>query len=203
MEGKRGNPAPSVLETGRKSLAVSRDVRGDSSAARLPGVRESCGSYRVCEVARPATPHRGAIPSRGVRRARRHGTQLPVGRRVAKRASWKFQLPPVGPRARRFASSRSERVRRAGSSRQWVGVDAHDLCTFPGLCTLPLLPGVLREFLRREALRDEGWFTAYGRLHASAVVSQLVRGALRVRLRNFPLRGVIIQNFWSQLADSG
>src|SRR5690349_9913435 len=68
-------------------------------------------------------------------------------------------------------------------------MDADAVCTVPGICADAFLPGLFREFLRWETLRDEGRVAADGILHVAAVLPELVPTALSVRLRNIPLRG--------------
>jgi hypothetical protein len=59
---------------------------------------------------------------------------------------------------------------------------------FSRLPAIFVLSRILREFLRREAFRDEGRFAAHGGVHAAAVVSQLVPASLSLRVRDVSRR---------------
>src|SRR5216683_3124704 len=98
----------------------------------------------------------------------------------------------MGPGSRGIVSRQQQRFRRCRSHRKWLGMDAHAVCAFFRLPGILVLSRIFREFLRWEALRDEGWFTAHGRLHVAAVVPQLVPAALPVRVRHISLRRTLI-----------
>src|SRR5882762_8859782 len=74
-----------------------------------------------------------------------------------------------------------------------MGVDADRVRVFSGIHFDALLSGLLREFLRRQALCDEGRLAADRCLHAATIVPKLVSAALPVRLRNVPLRRGLIK----------
>src|SRR6266850_2356059 len=59
---------------------------------------------------------------------------------------------------------------------------------FPRVPTIFFLSWLLRELFRCTTFRDERRLAAHGRVHAAAVVSQLVPAALSVHLCSVPLR---------------
>ncbi len=86
------------------------------------------------------------------------------------------------------ASRRTERVRRPRDARQRLGVDPHALRAVPGVHPISVLSRLLGGLLRWPPLRHEGSIPAHRGVHAAAIVSQLVPGALRLHLCRIPLR---------------
>src|ERR1700676_1319638 len=70
-----------------------------------------------------------------------------------------------------------------------MGMDVHAIWSAAGIPAISLLPRLLCGFFRREAFCNEGRIATHGRLHAAAIIPQLVPAALPVRVRHFPLRG--------------
>src|SRR5260370_22152789 len=69
-----------------------------------------------------------------------------------------------------------------------MGVDFLSLRAVPRISSLRLLSRLLREFLRWQALRNQGRFRAQCSLLPAPLLPQLVSTALPIRLRRIPLR---------------
>lgn len=70
-------------------------------------------------------------------------------------------------------------------------MDQNAVCAVSWIRADALLPRLFREFLRWEALRDEGRIAPNGRMHVAAILPELVPASLSIRLRNIPVRGGI------------
>src|SRR6266550_1767261 len=70
-----------------------------------------------------------------------------------------------------------------------MGVDVRRLCPVRWIRAASVLPGVLRRFLRRPALRHERRVTDDRARAGASGFSQLVQAALPVRLCDVPMRG--------------
>src|SRR5258708_6020670 len=69
-----------------------------------------------------------------------------------------------------------------------MGVDFLSLRAVPRISSLRLLSRLLREFLRWQALHNQGRFRAQCGLLPAPLLPQLVSTALPIRLRRIPLR---------------
>src|ERR1700730_17326824 len=67
-------------------------------------------------------------------------------------------------------------------------MDAHGVCALCRVSAIFFLSRVFREFLRWEALRDEGRVAAHSRMHVTAVVPELVPAEVPVCAGYIPLR---------------
>src|ERR1700686_5229452 len=94
----------------------------------------------------------------------------------------------MGSGSRRIVPGWLERVRSCRSGGQWMGMDAHAVRAISRFPAIFVLSGIFRKFLRRETFRHERRIAAHGRLHAPAIVSQLVPASLSVCLCEVSLR---------------
>ncbi len=118
----------------RRCLGLARHVRRDSAAARLARLRQSGGGCGVRALEGTPAADRGRVSPRRVWQPRWRGARIPVGRRAAAAGARQFRFPVVGAGAGRRASGGRERVGRARSRRQRLGVDRQRVCAVPRLC---------------------------------------------------------------------
>src|SRR5712671_389523 len=128
------------------------------------------------------------MASRRLRNARWLGAAVSLGGGAAFTAPRKFRFAALGSDSGRIISPGVQRFCRCRLYRKRMGMDAHSLCSLSWVPAISVLSRLLREFFRRKTLRHERRFASHGRVHAAAVVSQLVPAPLSIRLRNFPLR---------------
>src|SRR4029077_195728 len=83
-----------------------------------------------------------------------------------------------------------------------MGVDFNCVRAAARLRGTRVLPRIFGEFLRRPALRDERRLCAYGRMHAAALLPQLVPAALPVRVRDIQSGGGITMGTAPRLSQS-
>src|SRR5882757_3503618 len=128
------------------------------------------------------------MASRRLRNARWLGAAVSLGSGAASTAPRKFRFAALGSDSRRIISPGVQRFWRCRHYRKRMGMDAHSLCSLSRVPAISVLSRLLGEFFRRPTLRHERRFASHGRVHAAAVVSQLVPATLSIRLRDFPLR---------------
>src|SRR5207249_10200764 len=95
-------------------------------------------------------------------------------------------LSIVGADARGIVPRRRERVGRARSRRQRMGVDVDGLRAVSGLRPDAIVSGVFRRVLRRRALRDEGSVAGDRARAGPPQLPQLVPAELSVRVCDVP-----------------
>src|SRR5260370_41456490 len=104
------------------------------------------------------------------------------------RSARQFDFPPMGAVAGPGPPGESQRGGRGRAVRQRLGMDVDDLRAVTRIRAVSVLSGLLRELLRRPALRAQRWFAAHGGMHAETEFSQLVPGALPVCVCGISLR---------------
>ena len=119
--------------SGADGVGLARHVRGHSAAARVAGLRQPGGGCGVRALEGTPAADRGRVSSRRVRQPRWRGARVPVGRRAAAAGARQFRFPVVGAGAGRRASGGRERVGRARSRRQRLGVDRQRVRAVPRL----------------------------------------------------------------------
>ena len=135
--GRAGRPSGVLVAVGgqrRRWLGLARHVRRDSAAARLARLRQPGGGCGVRALEGTPAADRGRVSPRRVWQPRWGGARIPVGRRAAAAGARQFRFPVVGAGAGRRASGGRERVGRARSRRQRLGVDRQRVCALPRLC---------------------------------------------------------------------
>src|SRR5689334_20491934 len=133
------------------------------------------------------------MAARGVRLKRWRRKTLPVGRRDARPGARIFRLQTVGSRTGPRLPTRTKRVWSGGAPGQRLGVDREPIRALRGVQDVSVLRRILREFLRWQALCDEGWLGAHRSKHAAAILPKLVPAALSIRVCGIPLRQRWIQ----------
>ena len=113
---------------------------------------------------------------------------LPWGDAPARPDARQLRRRALGSRAGRLVPAGRERVRRARSGRQRLGVDVVAVRAVPGVRADAVVSRVLRRLLRRRALRAEGRVAGDARRARAPQLPQLVPPALPVCLRHVPLR---------------
>ena len=150
------------------------------SQAEAVGVRALEGT--------PASDRSG-VPSRRVRHAgRARSGRFPGATRRRTPTRGNFDFPGWEPVPAGVAPGRRQRVGRARSGRQRLGVDLDGLRTVPRVRADGVVPGVLGRLLRRPALRHEGGVAGDRARADPPELPQLVPPELPVRLRDVPLR---------------
>ena len=145
-----------------QGMALARDVREPAAAAGLAGLREPGRSLRVCPLERAPAADGGRVSPRRVRHARRRRAPIPVGRRGAGSEPRQLRFRRLGAGAGGLAARGRQRLGRARSRRQRLGVDVDGLRAVRRVCADAVLSGILRRLLRRPALRDEGRLSGHG-----------------------------------------
>ena len=113
-----------------------------------------------------------------------------VGRRPARSDARQLRRPALGSRAGGIVPRRRERVRRARSDRQRLGVDVVAVRAIPRLFADGVVSRVLRRFLRRRPLRAQGGIAGDARRARAPQLPQLVPTPLSLCLRHVPLRAL-------------
>ena len=122
----------------------------------VAGLCQPGGGLGLRAVEGPPPADRSGVPPRRVRDPGRRRARLSVGDAPPDATRGNFDFASWEPVTGRLAPGRRQRVGRARSRRQRLGMDIDDLRTVPGLRADGVVSGVLGRFFRRAALRHEG-----------------------------------------------
>ena len=123
----------------------------------------------------------------------------PWGRGATGRDPGQLRVPALGAGAGRVVPHGGERVGGARSDGQRLGVDLDGVRGVSGVQADGLLSGVLRRFLRRAALRDQGSVAGDCHRAGSPQSAQLVPAPLSVCLCRVPLCGGLVSRVRNSL----
>src|SRR5471032_2341124 len=87
------------------------------------------------------------------------------------RPTRQFRFPPMGTFTGSGSPGELQRGGRGGAVWQWLGMDVDDLRAVTRFRAVFVLPGLLRELLRRPAFRAQRRLAAHGGLHAETEFS--------------------------------
>src|SRR5437667_7495122 len=115
-----------------------------------------------------------------------------MGRRAAQRRERQFRVRQLESCRRRLVPEGRERLGRARPRRQRLGMDVDAVRRLRRFSADAVVSAVLRRFLRRKTLRDEGGVARHASRAHPALVPELVQAELSACLCEVPLlRGVI------------
>ncbi len=135
--------------------------------------------------------HGSAMASRRLRNAPRHRDAISLGQTSAGRQPRQFPSPEMGTDGSGRSPGGRQRVRRIRSARKRLGMDVHHFRPASRFQAFSVLQGYSADFFDAKHFVIKGGSHRDRRLHAAAILPQLVPATLSLHLHDVPLRGGI------------